>query len=1027
MAPKKSGNQISKTSVHFLFGLILIVPMFVPFASAAFSDLCAGVALVTSTNGQCDEYDHADDETPFHQEWIKADYRFELQSTNQFSLQITWAIHEYNREALGFGAGTDFGDELEAQTDLDSYDGIPVDLIREVFDFQPDGSSTPSVGQIISSAAYSTIETSLSNGFGEVLDLSTSFEDEAQFGTDTIQCSTDSNTDSLGEGASEGNVFEPPICLTAQATIQLDSSTFNLFDNEDLDMERAYQGLLVMGAEVETPFAIRAEPGMNAIYTIAPPPYARIIETDSAGSILLPGTAASKGQWSLDHRDATMSDTEVTQDITFRVAHQPDSQTPTVAVPDGAKSLDLRVILNLEDESAVTLDFIAGIYYLEETTLSDWGISIFELTDAASIPLITSDGIRLAYHNGIIDLPTLTQQFPIDNITDGIASTVSDLTTIEMNPAQWVSSTGQTSLFPAAGGLNYTHSSDCKEPISVGVDINYCLEGSMAMDGTYPVYLQASSEPFSMRLVDIMKKNIDNETIQDLLTSVDENTLERLFNSNISVETVLQSSYLDAIVPDILPNTSLAVEIILPSWIETKDGDSKIVIEKTVDGMQDTSLSFRGTNPYDWQHEILGEDESVLCLADQKSCVISDVEFDWSGLGIHEWSQAVSFQFAFSAELDIYRIGIPLDRIEREGATQVTFPAMPSDLLRLLIDISSRMNTPIQYSDIYLCDSDSTPIEVCGQPLTFVATREGMKDFFEQLSERITDYIHQYATYYVEKELEENPDSPLKVVDLSAFQIELEISGIDPPVGEVSDETPLGFSINIPEVEFKFDMDGDLQKLQAGDPAGLSISILTDAATAPLYQSMHAMLNVFQSLLFNSFVSLQGLTLPSTDGEPMKYETGQIDPVVSEEFDLSFSGPVTMTLPRGLQLIDVSSTAVDENGNSLLQIDDDGGRQTITYTIPPHEFEDDISYKIHISWLYFLIQFWYYPTIVLLLLFLLIRRRRRKKRSKKERLNQQYEAVQKTSLDDSYFSAYVSPSMNEGYEAETLDDFKDGN
>lgn len=212
-------------------------------------------------------------------------------------------------------------------------------------------------------------------------------------------------------------------------------------------MERAYQGLLVMGAEVETPFAIRAEPGMNAIYTIAPPSYARIIETDSAGSILLPGTAASKGQWSLDHRDATMSDTEVTQDITFRVAHQPDSQTPTVAVPEGAKSLDLRVILNLEDESAVTLDFIAGIYYLEETTLSDWGISIFELTDAASIPLITSDGIRLAYHNGIIDLPTLTQQFPIDNITDGIASTVSDLTTIEMNPAQWVSSTGQTSLF----------------------------------------------------------------------------------------------------------------------------------------------------------------------------------------------------------------------------------------------------------------------------------------------------------------------------------------------------------------------------------------------------------------------------------------------------------------------------------------------------------------------------------------------------------------------------------------------------
>ncbi len=1015
----------SKIYTQLLLGLFFIAPIFVPFASATFSDLCNGVAIVTGTSGECDEYDHGNDETPFHQEWIKADYRFDLVSTTEFNLQITWAIHEYNRDALGFGAGTDFGNELEAQTDLDPYDGIPVDLIREVFSWQPDGASTPSVGEIIESSAYSTIESSLESGFGTVLDLQTSFQDTVQFGTDTLQCSSDATDDSLVEGASESNAFEPPLCLTAQATIQLDSSTFNLFSNDELDMERAYQGLLIMGAEIETPFSIRAEPGMEAVFTISPPSYARIVDIDDAGEILVPGTALSQGQWSIDHRGASMADPELSEDISFKVAHQPDALTPTVSVPEGGKSLDLRVIIDLEDESAVTIDFIAGIYYLEDTTLSDWGISIFELTDAASIPLITSDGIRLAYHNGIIDLPSLTDQFPIDDIADGIASTVSELTDIQMNPAQWVSSTEASEIFPAAGGLNYTHSSDCKEPISVGVDINYCLKGSVAMDGTYPVYLRASSQPFSMRLVDVMKKNIESQTAKDVLTSIDEDTLERLFNSNITIETVLQSSYLDAIVPDILPNTSLAVEIILPSWIQTKDGDSKIVIEKTVEGMQDTAISFMGTDPYDWQHQILDDDDNVLCLAEQKSCVISDINFDWSSLGIHEFSFATSVQFSFEADLDIYRIGIPLDRLEREGSTQITFPALPSDLLRLVIDISSRMAQPIEYDGIQLCNFNSTPLEVCNESLTFVATREGLKDFVEQLGTLMTDYIHQYATYRVEQNLEANNNSPIQKVDLSAFQIKFEISGIDAPVGAVSDEIPIGFKVQIPEVNFKIDIDADFQKVQSGDTSGVTVSILTDFMTAPLYESMGAMVGVFQSLLTNSFFSLQGITLPSTDGEGMSYDTGLVDPVLSEEFDLSLSGPITITLPRGLQLVEVSSTATDANGNSLLQIEDDGGRQKITYTIPPEEFQDEISYKIHISWIYFLIQFWYYPTIVLLLLYLLIRRRRRKKRAKKERLNSQYENIQKSTLDDSYFSAYASPSMNQGFEAQSLADFMD--
>ena len=1000
---------------QFLMAVLFILPMMVPLSSANMEACNPG----GMTGGQCDDYDHADDGTPSHQDWIKADYRFSLISTTEFTLQITWAIHEYNRDSLGFGSGNVVGDTLEDADGLDPEDGLPADFLRESFSIETAGAGSPTVGQKIISQADSTIRTALQSGFGNVTQLSTNYQDTVQFGEDTLECSTDKAVDSQVEVPSlENNVFQPPLCVSAQATIELEASTFNLFNNTDLDLERAYKGLLVMGAEVETPFSIRAEPGMEAFFTISPPSYAQMVDIDEQGTILFPGTASSRGEWYVDNRDATMADSEVTQDISFRVSHQPDSQTPTVSVPEDAKSLDLRVVLNLEDENAVTLDFVAGIYYLEEATLSEWGISVFELTDSASIPLITSDGIRLAYQNGIIDLPALTDQFPIDNITQGVAGALSDVTDITMNPAGWVSSTPQTDIFREPGGLNYTHADDCKEPVILGVEYNYCLSGSIAMDGTYPVYLQSSSEPFPLRLVDILKDKVPNDNLKDMLTAINEEKLERLFNSNITIETVLEASVLDSVIPDILPSASLAIEIVLPSWIETKDGGSSIIIERSVDGTQNTDLSFKGTNPYEWDHEIFAEDddEKVLCYANQTTCVISHVEFDWSNFGIHEWTQAVSFTFSFDANLDIYRIGIPLDRLEQEGSTQISFPVLPSDLLRLVIDVSSSMAEPLHYDDIYICDAETSSLKVCSEPINFVATQTGLKDFAEDLGKRITDYIHQSTAQQAGKTLGDGGPT-IKEFDMSAFQIKLGITGIEPPTGDVSDEIPLGLSIEIPKVSFKIDLGGDLEKLQSGDPSAIEISILTDALYAPFIQSMNAAVTALQSLMINSLVGGDGLTT-----QTLNYETGEIDPNLNEEFDLDLSGPITIKLPRGLELKDVSSTGRDQNGNTFLQVTEDGGRQTITYTVPPYAFSESIEFKVHVSWIYFLIQFWYYPTIVLLLLFLLIRRRRRKKKRKKEQMGRQYDIVAKSSLDDSYFSAYASPSMNEGETIETLDD-----
>ena len=117
-----------------------------------------------------------------------------------------------------------------------------------------------------------------------------------------------------------------------------------------------------------------------------------------------------------------------------------------------------------------------------------------------------------------------------------------------------------------------------------------------------------------------------------------------------------------------------------------------------------------------------------------------------------------------------------------------------------------------------------------------------------------------------------------------------------------------------------------------------------------------------------------------------------------------------------MTLVDASSSA----GNLI--ITEDGGRQTVTYIVPPGEFEDDLTFRIQVGWLYFLIQFWVYPTIVLLLLVMFVRRRRLKKKKKKAAMANRQAAVTKAQLGDHEFAdlaGFASPALRHG---ETIED-----
>ena len=54
----------------------------------------------------------------------------------------------------------------------------------------------------------------------------------------------------------------------------------------------------------------------------------------------------------------------------------------------------------MSDEDSAYIDILAGINQIAPT-MNDGGISMVDVTENARIPWITSDGIRLAYHNDL--------------------------------------------------------------------------------------------------------------------------------------------------------------------------------------------------------------------------------------------------------------------------------------------------------------------------------------------------------------------------------------------------------------------------------------------------------------------------------------------------------------------------------------------------------------------------------------------------------------------------------------------------
>ena len=379
MTSYRSPVRASKHGLSLILVSMFTLQLFVPIVSATGMGACVGDGT------GCDTYDHADDMTPHQQDWVEGIYDFELISTSSIELELTWAIREFDRDSLGFGSGTTVGDTLQSADGLDANDGAPADLIRHYFDTS-DGSTT--VGQKLQTEVHQAIEDALESGFGSVTSLSTAYIDDFTNSGQTTTCSSDPVGDSQAEGAAENNVFEPPICFQATASVDLVASNFNLVGSENLDLERTYRGLLTMGAEVNTSFDLTAKAGHKADFVISPSSYSTVLGTDANGTLVArPGPPNyMAAEWSIDHLTNETGDDQV-MTVDLRMGHRNSTNTPTVYIEPGSKAIDLNLVLDLSDEYAATINFAAGLSYLDTETLNNWGINMFEVSSSASIPV----------------------------------------------------------------------------------------------------------------------------------------------------------------------------------------------------------------------------------------------------------------------------------------------------------------------------------------------------------------------------------------------------------------------------------------------------------------------------------------------------------------------------------------------------------------------------------------------------------------------------------------------------------------
>ncbi|MCS5536709.1 MAG: hypothetical protein NZ770_01255, partial [Candidatus Poseidoniaceae archaeon] len=186
-----------------------------------FGDICG------ATGGACDQLNPSTDGTPAAKEWIEGDYTFEMISTSQIGLTMEWAMHEFNDSKVG-GLNALFPSLPAEAADQFTQNGLPADYLRNFFGTSVTGGET--VDEMILNQTESAVSDLLNSGFGDIANLDVEYLERGTLGS-ADHCSNDADSDAFSEGAYAEDPYNPPICISISATIDLSTSKFQLADS----------------------------------------------------------------------------------------------------------------------------------------------------------------------------------------------------------------------------------------------------------------------------------------------------------------------------------------------------------------------------------------------------------------------------------------------------------------------------------------------------------------------------------------------------------------------------------------------------------------------------------------------------------------------------------------------------------------------------------------------------------------------------------------------------------------------------
>jgi hypothetical protein len=945
-------QQKYKNNVVIFLVFIFLIQMVIPTVNA---DGLDGLDICTElNNGFCDTVDSEDDGSS-QVSWVEGIYHINMLDTESMLFVATWEIYEYDRTPLGF-TGTLAQTALE-NDGIFSGDGIPADVIRNSWDEPWNGQSDSiSVEDKLMEEISANIGNMLSS-LGSVSTPTTNWINSFEKDSGVVNCQTDRTQDD------DGNAYYPPICVQTTVEIELSADKFGLGTNSNLDLESAYKSLLIMGGQVKTSLPISIESGHKSIYHVDPPNYATIIGTNGPGATKISNSDTfpyNSGRWEVNNLNFPSG---YSSNLEFTVGFRNNETTNAFNLAPNSKSINLEVVLDLSDENAASIELLAGISHIETGSIQ--GLELIP-SDKGNIPIVTSDGIRMAHHNGLINLDAISDNFPVSSVGNSLSSTVPGLN-IEMGEFEWILDSSLENSALLAGGLNFEHSlSNCET-----AGVNYCISGDAAMGTEYPVYLRSTSAPFKLGLSDLIGDKLGDLSF---LNDVSQGDLEKIINSGMAFETILDPSFLSAMKPSGMGNTEITLKLILPNWASNKEGGNTILLSHISDNNYVGDFGLQGANSFDWAHPLCYESagcsdisQNVFCKSIEKSCKKGLVNLDISEYSFSELQKGITVEFALNMEISLHRLSVPSSILDsmNSDTTQVSLPVLPSDLLKLILEIADRGDTPYSTS-FSICDNDQ--IEICKNDQTIEFSTNGVTEFTNQFGESVTSLIKS----------ELKTSSKIGDIEIDGFKINTTLGGLIDTDSVIGDEEGIVLSINIPKVRTTIGLGNSWSEIYEiinnGETDNLNIDI-----NAPLLDNI---VNPIMAPMIKAMEGLTGaLTLVAastiTDGLAIKDIKTDLPNIDSLDMPIELK----LTLPLGIYLEDLTSMS----GRSSSSFNSEE-RQVIEYRMVSGT-TDSINFNLIIGWQWILQQLLPYIFFTLFLISWRIRARI-KKRSKKKRASE---------------------------------------